>query len=39
VKLREGPPPELYYPEFPDGNQLKAMYIERLRKRRILASL
>jgi len=39
VRLREGRPPQHYFPPRPDGNEMLQEYLERLRQRRIYQSL
>jgi len=39
VRLREGRPPQHYYPPRPTGNEMLQEYLERLRKRRVFHSL
>ena len=39
VRLREGRPPQHYFPPRPTGNEMLQEYLERLRERRIYHSL
>lgn len=39
VRLREGRPPQHYFPPRPTGNEMLQEYLERLRQRRIYHSL
>jgi len=39
VRLREGRPPQHYYPPRPNGNEMMQEYLEFLRGRRIFHSL
>jgi len=39
VRLREGRPPEHYFPPRPTGNEMLQGYLEQLRQRRIFHAL